>query len=36
MNSVAADPAYAKIKAGLQAKLVQLDRCRGRSCHLTP
>jgi arylsulfatase A-like enzyme len=36
MNSVAADPAYAKIKAGLQAKLVQLDRCRGHSCHLTP
>jgi arylsulfatase A-like enzyme len=36
LRSVAADPAYAKIKARLVAKLAKLDRCRGRSCHITP
>ena len=32
----AADPAYARIKARLAAKLVQLDRCRGRTCEVKP
>jgi hypothetical protein len=32
----AADPAYAKIKAHLAAKLAKLDKCRGRSCHIGP
>jgi N-acetylglucosamine-6-sulfatase len=36
LRSVAADPAYARIKARLAAKLVKLDRCRGRSCHIKP
>jgi arylsulfatase A-like enzyme len=36
LRSVAADPAYAKVKAHLAAKLAKLDRCRGRSCHLKP
>jgi N-acetylglucosamine-6-sulfatase len=36
LRSVAADPAYAKIKARLAAKLAQLDRCRGHSCHIKP
>jgi N-acetylglucosamine-6-sulfatase len=36
LRSVAADPAYAGIKARLAAKLTKLDRCRGRSCHITP
>jgi N-acetylglucosamine-6-sulfatase len=36
LRSVAADPAYAKIKARLAADLVKLDRCRGRSCHVQP
>jgi arylsulfatase A-like enzyme len=36
LRSVAADPAYAQIKARLAAKLAKLDRCRGRSCHIAP
>jgi arylsulfatase A-like enzyme len=36
LRSVATDPAYARIKARLAAKLVRLDRCRGRSCHVKP
>jgi hypothetical protein len=36
MRSVAADPAYARIKARLAAKLAKLDRCRGPSCRVTP
>ncbi len=36
LRSVAADPAYAKIKARLVAKLARLDRCRGRSCRISP
>ena len=34
--SVAANPAYAQIKARLAARLAKLDRCRGRSCHIAP
>jgi arylsulfatase A-like enzyme len=36
LRNVAADPSYARIKARLAAKLVQLDRCKGRSCHVKP
>jgi arylsulfatase A-like enzyme len=36
LRNVAAEPGYARIKARLAAKLVQLDRCKGRSCHVTP
>jgi N-acetylglucosamine-6-sulfatase len=36
LRSVAADPAYAQIKARLAAKLVKLDRCSGRSCRVAP
>jgi N-acetylglucosamine-6-sulfatase len=37
LRSVHADPAYARIKARLAARLVKLDRCRGRSCRrVTP
>jgi arylsulfatase A-like enzyme len=32
MRSVAADPAYAKIKARLKNRLKKLDRCSGGSC----
>jgi N-acetylglucosamine-6-sulfatase len=32
LRNVVNDPAYAKIKARLAAKLVKLDRCKGRSC----
>src|SRR4051794_17657021 len=32
LASVAADPAYAKVKARLAARLEKLDRCRGGSC----
>jgi len=32
LRSVAADPAYARIKGGLEAELARLDKCRGRSC----
>jgi arylsulfatase A-like enzyme len=36
MRSVAADPAYAKIKARLVADLAKLDRCKGHSCRIKP
>src|SRR4051794_2836090 len=36
MKSVAADPAYAKIKARLANRLKKLDRCRGSSCRVKP
>jgi N-acetylglucosamine-6-sulfatase len=36
LKNIAANPAYAKIKAGLAAQLKKLDRCKGRSCDLTP
>jgi arylsulfatase A-like enzyme len=36
MQSVAADPAYAKVKARLAARLKTLDRCRGQSCRVKP
>jgi arylsulfatase A-like enzyme len=36
LRNVAAEPAYARIKAKLAAKLVQLDRCKGRSCNVKP
>jgi len=36
LQSVAADPAYAKVKARLAADLARLDRCKGRSCHISP
>jgi arylsulfatase A-like enzyme len=36
LRNVAAAPAYAQIKARLAAKLAKLDRCRGRSCNVTP
>ncbi|HEY0633439.1 MAG TPA: sulfatase [Thermoleophilaceae bacterium] len=32
----ASDPAYAKIKAHLAAKLAKLDKCHGRSCRVSP
>jgi arylsulfatase A-like enzyme len=35
MRSVHADPAYARIKAGLAADLRRLDRCRGASCNVS-
>jgi arylsulfatase A-like enzyme len=34
--NVAADPAYAAIKAHLAAKLAKLDSCRGRACKVKP
>jgi N-acetylglucosamine-6-sulfatase len=36
MKSVAADPAYAEIKAQLAADLAKLDTCAGSSCHIAP
>ena len=36
LTNVAADPAYAQIKAKLASQLAKLDRCKGRSCNLTP
>jgi N-acetylglucosamine-6-sulfatase len=36
LRNVAADPAYAEIRAKLAAKLVKLDRCKGRSCNVKP
>jgi arylsulfatase A-like enzyme len=36
LRSVAADPAYAKIKARLVAKLAKLDHCKGRACDVAP
>jgi N-acetylglucosamine-6-sulfatase len=32
LSNVAKDPAYAKVKSALAAKLVKLDRCKGRAC----
>jgi arylsulfatase A-like enzyme len=36
LTNVAGDPAYAQIKAKLARQLAKLDRCKGRSCNLTP
>ena len=36
LRNVAADPAYAKVKARLAADLAKLNRCRGRSCMVAP
>jgi arylsulfatase A-like enzyme len=36
LRSVAADPAYAKVKARLVADLVKLQTCRGASCKVKP
>jgi N-acetylglucosamine-6-sulfatase len=36
LRNVAADPAYAKIKRRLAAKLKQLDRCKGSACNVRP
>ena len=36
LQNLAADPAFAAIKARLAAKLVTLDGCRGRSCLVKP
>jgi arylsulfatase A-like enzyme len=36
LRNVAADPAYARIKARLAARLSKLDRCKGRSCDVKP
>jgi N-acetylglucosamine-6-sulfatase len=36
LQSVAADPAYAKVKARLAADLARLDRCKGHSCRISP
>jgi N-acetylglucosamine-6-sulfatase len=36
LSNVAADPAYAAIKAKLAAKLVKLDKCKGSSCAVKP
>jgi arylsulfatase A-like enzyme len=35
LTNIAADPAYAEIKASLAAELEKLDTCKGRSCDLT-
>jgi arylsulfatase A-like enzyme len=36
LTNVAGNPAYAQIKAKLARQLAKLDRCKGRSCNLTP
>jgi arylsulfatase A-like enzyme len=36
LASVAADPAYAQVKAGLAADLARLDTCKGRKCAVSP
>ena len=36
LRNVAAAARYARVKAGLAAKLVRLDRCKGRSCDVKP
>jgi N-acetylglucosamine-6-sulfatase len=36
LRSVAADPAYAKVKASLKAKLAELDKCKGSACAVKP
>jgi N-acetylglucosamine-6-sulfatase len=36
LTNIAGNPAYAQIKAKLARQLAKLDRCKGRSCNLTP
>ena len=36
LASVAGDPAYASVKAGLKADLAKLDSCRGTGCRVKP
>jgi choline-sulfatase len=36
LRNIAADPAYAKVKRRLAAKLAKLNRCKGRSCNVAP
>jgi N-acetylglucosamine-6-sulfatase len=36
LNNVAADPAFAAVKARLAAELERLDRCKGSSCDVRP
>ena len=36
LSNVAADPAYASVRARLVARLAKLDRCKGRSCDVKP
>lgn len=36
INNIAADPAYAAVKAGLAAKLEQLNKCAGAACSAVP
>jgi arylsulfatase A-like enzyme len=36
LESVAADPAYAQVKARLKAKLAKLDSCSGQACNIDP
>jgi arylsulfatase A-like enzyme len=36
LRNVAADPAYARIKAKLAVRLTKLDRCKGRRCNIRP
>ena len=33
LQNVASDPAFAEVKAGLQAKLEQLETCKGKACN---
>jgi arylsulfatase A-like enzyme len=36
LTNIAGNPAYAQIKTKLARQLAKLDRCKGRSCNLTP
>ncbi|MFL5866069.1 MAG: sulfatase [Thermoleophilaceae bacterium] len=36
LRNVAADPAYAAVKAKLAAKLARLNTCKGRACNVKP
>lgn len=36
LNNLALDPAYASVKAGLAAKLEQLNKCAGTDCSAVP
>jgi N-acetylglucosamine-6-sulfatase len=36
LTNIAGNPAYAQIEAKLARQLARLDRCKGRSCNLTP
>jgi hypothetical protein len=36
LASVAADPAYAPVKARLKADLAKLDSCAGQACNIGP